>query len=58
MLSALQIYYELWLVLVCWHVGPGVLACWSWCVGMLVLVCWHVVSGFVHFDIEYLDLFG
>ena len=25
------------LVLMCWHVGPGVLACWSWCVGLLIL---------------------
>ena len=25
------------LVLMCWHVGPGVLACWSWRVGLLIL---------------------
>ena len=44
------------LVFVCWHVGPEVLACWSWCVGMLVLEYWFVYPGFVHFDEEYLDL--
>ena len=30
MIAAFLIYYEFWLVLVCWHVGPDVLACWSW----------------------------
>ena len=44
------------LVLMCWHVGPGMLACWFLCVGRLVLACWFVDPGFVHFDEEYLDL--
>ena len=39
-----------------WHVGPDVLACWSWCVGMLVLAYLFVDPGFVHFQEEYLDL--
>ena len=30
MLVAFLIDFEFWLVLVCWHVGPNVLACWSW----------------------------
>ena len=30
MLVAFLIYYEFPLVLVYWHVGPDVLACWSW----------------------------
>ena len=57
------------LVLMCWHVGPGVLACWSWSVSLLILAlftlmkntllvmaCWFVDPGFVNFDEEYLDL--
>ena len=56
MLVAFLIYYGFWLILLCWHVGPDVLACWSWCVGMLVLVCWFVDPGFVHFDEECLNL--
>ena len=44
------------LVLMCWHVGPGMLACWFLCVGRLVLSCWFVDPGFVLFDEEYLDL--
>ena len=27
---AFLIYYEIWLLLVRWHVGPNELACWSW----------------------------
>ena len=30
MLFAYLIYYEFWLVLLCWDVGPDVLACWSY----------------------------
>ena len=30
MLVAFLISYEICLDLVCWHVGPYVLACWSW----------------------------
>ena len=30
MIVAFLIYYEFWLVLVYWHVGPDVLACCSW----------------------------
>ena len=56
MLVAFLIYYEFRLVFLCWHVGPDVLACWSWCVGMLVLVCWFFDPGFFHFDEEYIDL--
>ena len=41
-----------------WHVDPGMVACWfrcvdilaswSWYVGMWVLVCWHVGPGVLH----------
>ena len=30
MLVAFLIYYEFWLVNVCWHVGPDVLMCRPW----------------------------
>ena len=29
------------MLVLCWHVDPVVLACWSWCVGMLVSVYMH-----------------
>ena len=48
MLVALLIYYEFWLVHVCWHVGYDVSLCWSWDrgdanSGSIIILYFHVL---------------